>query len=50
MRLVSMGKKKKKVRFNTAFLPHYIYKLHKYWVLDTSFVNKEDRGLDGLKN
>jgi len=33
-------------RYNAGFLDHYVYKLHLYWTLDTSFVNNEDR----LKN
>jgi hypothetical protein len=34
-------------RYNTGFIDHYVYKLHLYWVLDTSFVNKEDRVKNG---
>jgi hypothetical protein len=38
-----MQTKKKRIRFNSEFLVHFVYKLHKHWVFDSSFVNEKER-------
>lgn len=34
--------KKRQIRYNTDFLPHYILKLHRYWVMGDGLKLKEN--------